>query len=82
MTILLLVGLIFPRLIAMLVWIFSSGDLIANDLLGVLGLIFLPYTFLAHIASQILAVEPNIAMVITILGLLVDLSHVRLFRVR
>lgn len=80
MTILMLIGLIFPRLIALLVWILSSTDLIANDLIGVLGLIFLPYTFLAHIASQVLVLESNIALVLTILGLLVDISHIRLLK--
>lgn len=80
MTILMLIGLIFPRLIALLVWIFSSTDLIANDLIGVLGLIFLPYTFLAHVASQVLVLEPNIALVLTVLGLLVDISHVKLLK--
>jgi hypothetical protein len=80
MTILMLIGLIFPRLIALLVWIFSRTDLIANDLIGVLGLIFFPYTFLAHIASQVLVLESNIALVLTILGLLVDISHIRLLK--
>jgi hypothetical protein len=80
MTIFLLIGLIFPRLVSLLVWIFSSTDVIANDLLGFFGWLFLPYTFLGHVSGTVLTLEPNVVMVLTFLGLFFDLGLYRLLK--
>ena len=80
MLIFLLVGLVFPRLVALSVWVFSQADVVANDFWGILGFIFLPYTLLAHIATQVLPVENTAAWVLVLIGVLVDLGYLRLFK--
>lgn len=80
MLIFLLVGLVFPRLVALSVWFFSQADVVANDFWGILGLIFLPYTLLAHITTRVLPIDDTAAWVLVLIGVLVDLGYLRLFK--
>lgn len=82
MNLALIFGLFFPRVAAIIVWLFTGSMLVGNWLLALLGFIFLPYTLLAVMASSYwFAGGMNlVSTLLVILGLMADLGLFGFYR--
>ena len=68
-----LLGVFLPRLAIFLFWIFTNS-VIPSVLLGILGLIFLPYTLLAYTVSEywFIGASAGLKIAFIVIGLLAD----------
>ncbi len=82
MNLALIFGLFFPRVAAILVWVFTGSMLVGNWLLALLGFIFLPYTLLAVMAAHYwFAGGMNlVSTLLVIMGLMADLGLFGVYR--
>ena len=70
-----LMALAFPRLVLLLVWLFSGylGNAIHSNFVGLLGFIFMPFTTLAYAWSvNTYGSVSGLGLVALILGVLLD----------